>query len=78
MCPIISKKINIPGSHIMLYDVSSNAQDDIFDCKVNSFELFPLLYFNTILYCKDRKQDLTRVITLLDFEDFLLIIATTA
>jgi hypothetical protein len=56
VCPIISKKINIPGSHIiMLYDISSNAQDDIFDCKVYSFELFPLLYFNMMLYCKDSK-----------------------
>jgi hypothetical protein len=34
--------------------------------------------FNMILYCKDSKtRFLTRVITLLDFEDFLLIIATT-
>jgi hypothetical protein len=32
-----------------------------------------------ILYCKDSEtRFLTRVITLLDFEDFLLIIATTA
>ena len=35
--------------------------------------------FNMILYCKDSEtRFLTRVITLLDFEDFLLIIATTA
>jgi hypothetical protein len=27
----------------------------VFDSKVYSFELFPLLYFNMILYCKDSK-----------------------
>ena len=78
--PIISKKINIPGSHIiMLYDVSSNAQDDIFDCKVYSFSSFFHCFILTWYYIvRTVKQDLTRVITLLDFEGFLLIIATTA
>jgi hypothetical protein len=51
---MISKKINIPRSHIiMLYDVSSNAHDEYFWLQgLLVSELFPLLYFN-ILYCKD-------------------------
>jgi hypothetical protein len=81
--PIISKKINIPGSHIIILlcfmTYPPTPKTNIFWLQgLLVSELFPLLYFNMILYCRTVKQDLTRVITLLDFEGFLLIIATTA
>ena len=45
--PIISKKINIPGSHIiMLYDVSSNAQDEYFlTARFTRFRAFSIALF---------------------------------
>jgi hypothetical protein len=45
--PIISKKINIPGSHIiMLYDVFSNAQDKYFlTARFTRFRAFSIALF---------------------------------
>jgi hypothetical protein len=63
---------------IMLYDVSPTPKTIFLTARFTRLSFFHCFILTRYYIVRTVKQDLTRVITLLDFEDFLLIIATTA